>query len=88
MLIDKIKNFYDVRANYFKKKREIDNAMVELSTGGAIRSVEVPVVYSDKGKVDKHRICEIPLEAGVNILHFKFEDKMSHSIKVATYEFK
>lgn len=69
-------------------KKKIDNAMVELSTGGAIRSVEVPVVYSDKGKVDKHRICEIPLEAGVNILHFKFEDKMSHSIKVATYEFK
>ena len=30
MLIDKIKNFYDARANYFKKKQEIDNAMVEL----------------------------------------------------------
>lgn len=69
-------------------KKKIDNAMVELSTGGAIHSVEVPVAYSDKGTVDKHRICEIPLEAGVNIIHFKFEDKMSHSIKVATYEFK
>ena len=30
MLIDKIKNFYDARANYFKKKQEIDNAMLEL----------------------------------------------------------
>lgn len=69
-------------------KKKIDNAMIELSTGGAIQSVEVPIAYSDKGTVDKHCICEIPLEIGVNILHFKFEDKMSHSIKVATYEFK
>lgn len=30
MVIDKIKNFYEVRANYFKKKREIANAMCEL----------------------------------------------------------
>lgn len=30
MLIDKIKNFYEARANYFKKKQEIANAMVEL----------------------------------------------------------
>ena len=30
MLIDKIKNFYDARANYFKKKQEIANAMREL----------------------------------------------------------
>lgn len=30
MMLDKIKNFYDARANYFKKKQEIDNAMVEL----------------------------------------------------------
>lgn len=69
-------------------KKKIDNAMIELSTGGAIRSVEVPIAYSDKGTVNKHRICEIPLEVGANILHFKFEDKMSHSVKVATYEFK
>lgn len=69
-------------------KKKIDNAMVELSTGGAIRSVEIPISYSDKGTVDKHRICEIPLEVGENILHFKFEDSMLHSVKVATYEFK
>lgn len=30
MLIDKIKNFYTVRSNYFKKKQEIANAMREL----------------------------------------------------------
>lgn len=30
MLVDKIKNFYDARANYFKKKQEIANAMNEL----------------------------------------------------------
>lgn len=68
--------------------KKIEKAMVELSTGGAIRPVEVPIASSDKGIVNNHRICDIPLEAGVNILHFKFEDKMSHSIKVATYEYK
>ena len=30
MLIDKIKNFYTVRSDYFKKKKEIANAMLEL----------------------------------------------------------
>ena len=71
-----------------KSPKKIEKAMVELSTGGALASVEIPVAFSDKGKADNNRICDLSLEEGLNTLHFKFNDKISHSIKVATYEFK
>lgn len=78
----------DLYTMVINSPRKIEKAMVELSTGGAINTVVTPVVYSDSGVVDKHRICDIPLEAGINVLHFKFEDNISHSVTIATYEFK
>lgn len=69
-------------------KRPIKKAKIELVTGAAIGTIEVPVAYSDRGSVDKNAICDIPLEVGNNILHFKFNDKISHKVTTATYEFK
>lgn len=71
-----------------KSPKKIEKAMVELSTGGALASVNIPVAFSDKGKADNNRIYDFSLEEGLNTLHFKFNDKISHSIKVSTYEFK
>lgn len=68
--------------------RKIDKAMVEIITGAAIGTLDIPISNSDKGSVDKNRICDIPLEVGINTLHFKFNDNISHSITTATYEFK
>lgn len=68
--------------------RPIKKAMVEVITGAAIGTIEVPIAYTDKGIIDKNSICDIPLEAGNNILHFKFNDNISHKVTTATYEFK
>ena len=69
-------------------KRNIDKAMIEITTGAAIGTIDVPIAYSDKGFIEQNRICDIQLAAGNNVLHFKFKDEMSHCITVATYEFK
>lgn len=68
--------------------RPIKKAMIEVITGAAIGTIEVPIVYADKGVIDKNTISDIPLEAGNNILHFKFNDNISHKVTTATYEFK
>lgn len=68
--------------------KKIEKAMVEITTGTALGTLEVPISYSDKGVVNQNRIQDIPLEEGSNIIRFKFADNISHSIKVATYEFK
>lgn len=68
--------------------RPIQKAMIEVITGAAIGTIEVPIVYTDKGVIDNNTICDIPLEAGNNIIHFKFSDNISHKVTTATYEFK
>lgn len=68
--------------------RPIKKAMIEVITGAAIGTIEIPIVYADKGIIEKNTICDIPLEVGNNILHFKFNDNISHKVTTATYEFK
>lgn len=68
--------------------RPIQKAMIEVITGAAVGTIEVPIVYADKGVIEKNTICDIPLEAGINVLHFKFIDNISHKVTTATYEFK
>lgn len=68
--------------------RPVKKAMIEVITGAAIGTIEVPIVFADKGVVDKNTISDIPLNVGNNILHFKFSDSISHKVTTVTYEFK
>lgn len=79
------KNLYTMVIN---SRNKIDKAMVEITTGAAIGTLNVPIIYTDKGIIKGNRISDIPLEIGNNILHFKFGDNITHSVTVTTYEFK
>lgn len=69
-------------------KRKIEKAMVELITGTALGTTEVPIEYSDTGTFTNNTICDIPIEPGMNTIHFRFNDNIPHCTTVVTYEFK
>lgn len=72
-----------------RPEEDVTNGEIELLVGGDQDTLEVPIIYSSEGVVDKNRITGITLKKdGMNKIRIRFEDNMRHSINLSAYERK
>jgi len=71
----------------FKSLYPIENAEVEIFVGTDNGEKEsVKITSTSKGKIINNRITDFKINPGKDILEIKFEDNITHSIKLKTYE--
>ena len=67
-------------------EEDLDNASIFISTHGAESHEDLPIDWSDTGKVHLNSIREVNLYTGrINTIKFRFKDDIKHIISLSVY---